>query len=205
MRAKFVHENMQMPFRNDGNRVITQKYPLENPNYLGDSADDDRSHPKSKYKKGDKVKYQTWHRASPMSATSKTERGEDQVGRISQRKKGFMGRIDYVINNLTVPESFIISKVNEAGGLFQAPFTNNLRNADNKGYELCGRLQFEDADKPEDISDEEIECDVCGRSVHPGEFTGGVCKKCASKGFWIDRFGVIHNQKSRIRTQLKYT
>jgi hypothetical protein len=42
MKAQFVHENMQMPFRNDGNRSISQKYPLENPNYLGDCADDNK-------------------------------------------------------------------------------------------------------------------------------------------------------------------
>jgi len=39
MKAKTVNENMQMPFRNDKNKSISQKYPLENPNYLGDSVE----------------------------------------------------------------------------------------------------------------------------------------------------------------------
>jgi hypothetical protein len=38
----FTKENMQMPFRNDGNKPISQKYPLENPNYLGDCANDNK-------------------------------------------------------------------------------------------------------------------------------------------------------------------
>jgi hypothetical protein len=45
MRAKFVSEalseNMQTPLSNtDKNNSISQKYPLENPNYLGDSVGD---------------------------------------------------------------------------------------------------------------------------------------------------------------------
>jgi hypothetical protein len=38
----FMEENMQIPFRNNGNKYISQKYPLENPNYLGDCANDDK-------------------------------------------------------------------------------------------------------------------------------------------------------------------
>jgi hypothetical protein len=44
MRARTVEESMQMAFRNDGNKSLSQKYPLENPNYLGDSANDDKEH-----------------------------------------------------------------------------------------------------------------------------------------------------------------
>jgi hypothetical protein len=206
MRAKLVHENMQMPFRNDSNKPISEKYPLENPNYLGDSAADDKDHPKPKYKKGDKVKYKYYHKASEMSPTSKVERTEDKVGRITKRKKGFMGRIDYEINGLTVPESYIISKVNENAPLFQEPFTNNLRNADNRGYSISGRLQYEDSDKPSpDISHEEIECEICGRPHHPGEFENGVCKDCLSKGYSIDRMGHKHHPNSRENLNNKYT
>ncbi len=49
MKAKFFHENMQTSFRNDGNKSISQKYPLENPNYIGDSAHDNKK--KNKFKK----------------------------------------------------------------------------------------------------------------------------------------------------------
>jgi hypothetical protein len=42
MRAKFVKENMQMPFHNDGNIPIIQKYPLDNPNIIGDCAYDNK-------------------------------------------------------------------------------------------------------------------------------------------------------------------
>lgn len=42
MKAKFVKENMQMPFHNDGNIPIIQKYPLENPNIIGDCAYDNK-------------------------------------------------------------------------------------------------------------------------------------------------------------------
>jgi hypothetical protein len=45
--------------------------------------------PKRKYKKGDKVRYKTFHAASGMDATSRVEKGEEQVGRITQRKKGY--------------------------------------------------------------------------------------------------------------------
>lgn len=51
MYKHFVEENMQMPFRNDGNKSISQKYPLENPNYLGDCAYDKRKKKRKKIKK----------------------------------------------------------------------------------------------------------------------------------------------------------
>lgn len=150
MRAKLVSENMQMPFRNDRNKGISEKYPLENPNYLGDSADDDKEHPKKK-----------------------------------RKKKKF--------------------KIQENAPLFQTAFTNNLRNADNRGYRMSTRLQYEDSDKPSpDISQEEVECEVCGRPTHPGHFENGVCKHCAEQGFWVDKFGDKHNQNSRERKQQKY-
>jgi len=144
-----VHENMQMPFRNDGNKVITQKYPLDNPNYLGDAADDDKAHPKKKLKK---------------------------------KKR----------------------KVIE--GVHVMPFTNNARNQPITGLYNDTRLQYEDSDKPSpDISNEELECEVCGNSTHPGQFENGVCKHCAEHGYWTDKFGAIHNQNSRVRNQTKYT
>jgi len=50
MRAQFIHENMQMPFSNrDKNKPITGRCVLNNSNYLGDSADDDK--PKKKRRK----------------------------------------------------------------------------------------------------------------------------------------------------------
>ena len=42
MKVKFVKETMQMPFRNDSNKVVGQKYPLDNMNYLGDAANDNK-------------------------------------------------------------------------------------------------------------------------------------------------------------------
>jgi hypothetical protein len=49
MRAQFVHENRQMPFSNrDKNQPISGKYPLENPNYIGDSANDNKKKKKRK-------------------------------------------------------------------------------------------------------------------------------------------------------------
>jgi len=40
----FIEENMQTPLSHaDKNKPISQKYPLENPNYLGDSADDNKN------------------------------------------------------------------------------------------------------------------------------------------------------------------
>ena len=62
----------------------------------------------SKYKRGDKVKYKYFHPASGMLKGSKVERADDKVGIISKVKKGFMGRIDYEIDGLTTPESYII-------------------------------------------------------------------------------------------------
>jgi hypothetical protein len=44
---KNISENMQTPLSNDDkNQSISQKYPLENPNYLGDSSGDDKEHKK---------------------------------------------------------------------------------------------------------------------------------------------------------------
>lgn len=87
------------------------------------------------------------------------------------------------------------------------PFTNNTRNQPIAGTYPLSKIQYEDVDKPDqnNISGEEIECDICGRPTHPGEFEGGVCKKCAEKGYWTDKFGGRHNQNSRIRKEIKYT
>ena len=115
-----------------------------------------------------------------------------------------MGRIDYQINGLRVPESYIISKISE--GVHVLPFTNNARNQPVTGLYNDTRLQYEDSDKPSpDISHEELECEACGRPTHPGEFENGVCKHCAEQGYWSDKFGAIHNQNSRERKQVKYT
>jgi hypothetical protein len=39
----FIEENMQTPLSHvDKNKPISQKYPLENPNYLGDSANNNK-------------------------------------------------------------------------------------------------------------------------------------------------------------------
>ena len=84
------------------------------------------------------------------------------------------------------------------------PFTNNTRNQPIRGSYMLSRIQYEDADKPE-ISDEEIECEICGRPTHPGDFENGVCKKCAEQGFWTDKFGDTHNQNTRDRKEEKYT
>jgi len=47
-----IKESMQIPLKNDKNKIITQKYPLENPNYLGDCANDNK---KTKNKKNKKI------------------------------------------------------------------------------------------------------------------------------------------------------
>lgn len=44
--VQFMKENMQMPFRNDRNKTISQKYPLENPNYLSDCANKRKKKPR---------------------------------------------------------------------------------------------------------------------------------------------------------------
>ena len=85
---------------------------------------------------------------------------------------------------------------------FRTPFAshstmrNNQFNAD---YPL-NKLQYEDADKPEMHDNlDKIPCDVCGTPTKPEEFmNGGVCAKCAKQGFWIDNFGKIHRQNSRV-------
>lgn len=149
-----------------------------------------------RYRKGDKVKYQYWHKASEMSATSKPERAEDKIGRISKVKKGFMGRIEYEIDGLTVPASYIISKVNE---VIAQPFTNNTRNQPIRGSYPLTKIQYEDKDKP-DFSDWDmpIPCPNCNREIHAGEFVDGVCKKCAEQGIYFDGFGTRHHKNSRI-------
>ena len=107
MRAKTVNEVLQEPFTNNTrNGRISGTFPLSRIQY-----EDSDKHPKRKYKKGDKVRYKTYLPASGMVATSTVEKGEDMVGRISKYKKGFMGRIDYVINGMEVPESYIIEKI----------------------------------------------------------------------------------------------
>jgi hypothetical protein len=90
--------------------------------------------------------------------------------------------------------------------VFQEPFSNSSRNQPLTGLYPLQRIQYEDSDKPSpDISQEELECEVCGSSTHPGEFENGVCKRCAAQGFWTDKFGDKHNQNSRERKQTKYT
>jgi len=155
-----------------------------------------------KYKKGDKVVYQIAFPASGMKSDSRPEMSTEKIGRIAKRKRGFMGRIDYEINGLTIPESDIISKVNEV--IAQA-FSNNTRNQPISGSYPLTQIQYEDVDKPDDISDEEIDCDVCGRPTHPGHFEAGVCKDCAERGYWIDKFGGRHNHNSRIRKVSRFT
>jgi len=89
--------------------------------------------------------------------------------------------------------------------MIQQPFSNSTRNERiNASYPLS-RPQYEDADMPQDdISQEEIECDVCGRPTHPGDFEAGVCKLCAKQGYWIDKFGTRHNHNSRVRQKVAY-
>ena len=89
---------------------------------------------------------------------------------------------------------------------FRTPFatTSALRNNQRTENYPLSRIQYEDADKPQDeeIYNELdfIPCKVCGTLTNPKEFVaGGVCKRCAKQGFWIDNFGRIHNQNSRIR------
>jgi len=49
MRAKTVKETMQIPLSNKNkNKPIRQKYPLENPNYLGDCANNSKKIKKNK-------------------------------------------------------------------------------------------------------------------------------------------------------------
>ena len=86
------------------------------------------------------------------------------------------------------------------------PFTNPRNMPITSNYPLQ-RIQYEDADKPKepDISDEELECDRCGKMIHPGEFIDGVCKACSEQGYYIDRFGTIHQINSRVNRDTKYS
>jgi hypothetical protein len=74
----------------------------------------------------------------------------------------------------------------------QVPFTNQNRNEPITQQYPMNRLQYEDADKPQDdefTEDDYIECKVCANQTHPKQFKHGVCKKCASEGHWVDAFG----------------
>ena len=52
MRAKFIYDNLQQPFSNkDKNKVITGKYPLENINYIGDAAYDNKKKKRKRKRK----------------------------------------------------------------------------------------------------------------------------------------------------------
>jgi len=63
---------------------------------------------KDKYKKGDKVVYTIEYGASPMLAKSKAEKSNEKVGRISKATKDFLGKPQYVINNITIGHSSIL-------------------------------------------------------------------------------------------------
>ena len=63
---------------------------------------------KDRYKKGDKVKYTIEYGASPMSAKSKAEKSNEKVGRVSKVTKDFTGKLQYVINNITIGHSSVL-------------------------------------------------------------------------------------------------
>ena len=103
---------------------------------------------------------------------------------------------------------FNLNKVNESfsNQNFRTPFAtySSLRNNQFAGKYPLSKIQYEDVDKPEDISGEYIECEACGRSTHPKDFEAGVCKKCAAQGIWQDRDGKLHRQNSRVRQRVTY-
>ena len=88
---------------------------------------------------------------------------------------------------------------------FRTPFASHsaMRNNQfNASYPL-NKLQYEDADKPDMFDDfDNIPCKVCNTPTNPKEFVaGGVCKKCEKQGYWLDNFGRIHHQNSRVHTR----
>jgi hypothetical protein len=77
---------------------------------------------KRKYRKGDRVRYEFWVSGSPMLATSRAEKISEKEGIITKVKKNFVGNTVYEIDGMTIPESYILGKVNEN---MQMPFRND--------------------------------------------------------------------------------
>jgi len=94
-------------------------------------------------------------------------------------------------------------KVREA---MAPPFTNPRNATITSNYPLQ-RIQYEDADKPEEIDyfGSMLSCDRCGKPVKEGEFIDGVCKRCHDEGYYIDGFGTTHRIKSREIHLPRYT
>ena len=87
--------------------------------------------------------------------------------------------------------------------IIQEPFSNSTRNQPISSTYPLSRLQYEDSDKPEPDADWEfeIECRNCGRPTLPSDFKQGVCKNCANKGHYADKFGTVHHENSRISSR----
>ncbi len=78
---------------------------------------------------------------------------------------------------------------------------SDLRNNERTAHYPLSRIQYENSDDSDwDIP---MPCPACGRDTH-GEYERGVCYKCAEQGFWLDKFGRVHNYRSRIRPVKQY-
>lgn len=78
---------------------------------------------------------------------------------------------------------------------------SDLRNNERTAHYPLSRIQYENSDNW--AWDMPMPCPACGRDTH-GEYERGVCYKCAEQGFWLDKFGRVHNYRSRIRPVKQY-
>ena len=78
---------------------------------------------------------------------------------------------------------------------------SDLRNNERTAHYPLSRIQYENSDDWDwDIPKHSP---ACGRETQ-GEYERGVCYKCAEQGFWLDKFGRVHNYRSRIRPVKQY-
>ena len=85
----------------------------------------------------------------------------------------------------------------------ETPFATHsaIRNNGRTGHYPLSRLQYESSDDWD--WDMPMPCPSCGEDTH-GEYEQGVCKKCAAQGFWLDKFGRVHNYRTRVRPVKQY-
>lgn len=78
---------------------------------------------------------------------------------------------------------------------------SNMANTTFGSHYPIDQINYESSESddiiPKGFTGDEIECDVCGKQLQPGDLKNGLCIKCIQQGFWKDQQDKIHHGYSR--------